>query len=86
MAMVDCLHTTATTTTQCFSGPVAAHPDFRNPAADGNICDIERCPRCGATRHTNVNGLHVEQGRWVGADADRYNRTLDAEDAEKRTR
>lgn len=34
-----------------------------NRAAHGNICIVETCA-CGATRSTNVNGLHFEQGVW----------------------
>jgi hypothetical protein len=44
-----------------FFGPVAR---VEKPAAHGNVCMIDRC-RCGAMRRTNVNGLHVEQGRWI---------------------
>jgi hypothetical protein len=34
-----------------------------NRAAHGNVCHHDVC-RCGATRRTNVNGLHVERGPW----------------------
>lgn len=34
-----------------------------NRAAHGGICRIEYCC-CGATRRTNINGSHVEQGDW----------------------
>ncbi len=43
-----------------FSGPVR-QPE--NRAAHGGICVIDTCA-CGATRHTNRNGLHVERGAW----------------------
>jgi len=44
-----------------YSVPVA-HPG--NPAAHGNICQVDKC-RCGATRHTNVNQHHIERGQWT---------------------
>jgi hypothetical protein len=43
-----------------FLGPVSR--DERR-AAHGNICITETCA-CGATRKTNVNGVHFEQGVW----------------------
>jgi len=46
---------------RAFSGPVA---DPENRAAHGNICSVDTCS-CGATRSANVNGRHVEQGKWV---------------------
>lgn len=58
-----------TTVTRCYTGPVSVRP---NPAAHGNVCHWETC-RCGATRATNVNGRHVERGRWTATwrDGDR---------------
>jgi len=44
-----------------FTGPVASD---ENRAAHGGICRIEYCC-CGATRRTNINGSHVEQGDWT---------------------
>lgn len=46
---------------RCYTGPVSRD---ENPAAHGGICQIETC-RCGAERQTNINGRHIEQGRWL---------------------
>lgn len=34
-----------------------------NVAAHGNIMVTDRC-RCGQTRLSNINGLHIERGPW----------------------
>lgn len=47
----------------CFSGSVNKRGTDENPMAHGNICVIETCA-CGATRRTNVNGRHTEEGDW----------------------
>ena len=44
-----------------YSGPVQGSTP--NEAAHVNIVRIDVC-LCGAERHTNINGLHVEQGEW----------------------
>lgn len=54
-------HKAETTTDRPFAGAVAP---AENRAAHGNICRVEVC-RCGATRRTNVNGVHREGGPWV---------------------
>ena len=46
---------------RCFSGAVRL---AENQAAHGNICRHDVC-RCGATRRTNINQMHVERGPWV---------------------
>ena len=38
-----------------------------NPAAHGGLLVHDTC-RCSATRLTNVNGRHIERGRWYGGD------------------
>lgn len=46
----------------CFSGPI---PSAKyNPAAHGGVCFVETCS-CGAERRTNINGMHVEAGKWM---------------------
>jgi hypothetical protein len=57
-----CRHNTYTTRTTCFTGPVSA--SRQNQAAHGGITERDTCRRCGATRATNVNGVHVERGSW----------------------
>jgi len=34
-----------------------------NPAAHGGYTEIQSCT-CGALRSVNVNGNHIEKGRW----------------------
>jgi len=41
----------------------SVRPDRPNPAAHGGVTIVERCA-CGAQRLTNVNGRHIETGRW----------------------
>jgi hypothetical protein len=53
-------HKAVRTIRRCFFGGVA---DRENRAAHGGICEISTC-RCGATRSTNVNGPHIERGKW----------------------
>lgn len=53
-------HRAVGSTERCYSGPVSRD---ENRAAHGNICIVEKCA-CGATRATNVNGVHFEQGVW----------------------
>ena len=66
---VTCAHTEWTVTdTHGFAGPVSAD---ENRAAHGNVCNTERCCRCGAERRTNVNQWHREEGRWGPTLADR---------------
>jgi hypothetical protein len=36
---------------------------YNGSVSRGNICIVETCA-CGATRSTNVNGVHFEQGVW----------------------
>lgn len=50
---------------RCYAGCV--DPDRCQPAAHGCVTIIDVC-RCGARRHTNANGRHVEYGPWVDAD------------------
>ena len=47
--------------TTCFGGPVAGAEE--NRAAHGGVTCTEYC-RCGARRAANLNGRHVEQGKW----------------------
>ena len=47
-------------TVRPFSGAVAKR---QNRAAHGNVCVVDRC-RCGAERRSNINGQHVERGKW----------------------
>lgn len=54
-------HIVSTSHDRPFTGPVSDHP---NPAAHGNIVQIDRC-RCGTERRTNINGRHIERGPWV---------------------
>lgn len=49
---------------RCFTGPVAQK---QNPMAHGGYTRHETCS-CGAVRGVNVNGLHIERGRWTEAD------------------
>jgi len=44
-----------------FWGPINAAE--QNEAAHGNITAIDYC-RCGATKRTNINGRHLERGKW----------------------
>lgn len=53
-------HQSIRTSESGYVGPVS-HED--NRAAHGNIMRSEVC-RCGAERHVNINGRHVEQGVW----------------------
>ena len=39
-------------------------PIRENRAAHGGVRLVATC-KCGAERETNVNGPHVERGRWV---------------------
>jgi len=55
-------HHAKTSETRPFWGPVATGARA-NPAAHGGITRRETCS-CGATRKVNVNGVHVEKGRW----------------------
>jgi len=55
-------HTVSSSRDVCYSAPVAGARE--NRAAHGCICVVEKCS-CGAIREANVNGRHVEQGRWV---------------------
>jgi hypothetical protein len=45
-----------------YSGTVD-RPIAVNPRAHGNIVVVESC-KCGAYRETNVNGNHLERGKW----------------------
>jgi hypothetical protein len=56
-------HRAATSIDRCFAGPVA---ERENPAAHGNIVQIDTC-RCGAERRTNINQQHIERGAWSEA-------------------
>lgn len=49
-----------------FSGPVSEQRpgSHYNPAAHGNIQVTETC-RCGAQRHTLINGIHREHSGWT---------------------
>jgi hypothetical protein len=55
-------HRAQMTREEPFRGSVR-DPAGENPAAHGCIRVVEFC-RCGAERHRNVNGGHVEQGVW----------------------
>lgn len=54
-------HKAIARTTSCFSA--CAAPSRCNQAAHGGLRVIERCA-CGATRTSNRNGRHAEDGRW----------------------
>lgn len=54
-------HKAEKSTDRPFMGAVSTN---ENRAAHGGICVVETC-QCGATRRTNVNGRHVEAGKWV---------------------
>lgn len=60
-------HKAADSRDVAFSGPVSI--DRENPAAHGNITQIDRC-RCGAERRTNINQHHVERGEWSTDEAE----------------
>lgn len=53
-------HRVKSTRTTPFFHPVAVR---QNQAAHGGVTKIATCA-CGAERHTNVNGSHVERGAW----------------------
>jgi hypothetical protein len=59
---MNCKHDKTTSYDKCYSGPVSRD---ENPMAHGGICTVETCQRCGATRKTNVNGNHIEEGLWI---------------------
>jgi hypothetical protein len=54
------VHRAKSSKQRCFTGPVAQK---QNPAAHGGFTRHETCS-CGAVRRVNVNGLHIERGRW----------------------
>jgi len=56
------VHKAKTSETRPFWGPVATGAR-ENRAAHGGYTRRETCS-CGATRKVNVNGAHVEKGRW----------------------
>lgn len=59
-------HRAQTTATRPFTGAVSRAP---NDAAHGGVCEHQTCA-CGASRHVNVDGSHVEEGPWSGPDAE----------------
>lgn len=44
-----------------FQGPVG---DNENRAAHGNITRTYECRACGGSRSVNINGSHIEEGKW----------------------
>jgi hypothetical protein len=54
-------HRVKTSEERCYAYPVA-QPGC--PAAHGNIMEVAYCS-CGAVRKTNINGRHIERGRWA---------------------
>ena len=60
-------HRARTTRARCYTGPVRVENQISE--AHGNVTHESECS-CGAVRRTNVNGLHVEQGRWLSPDED----------------
>jgi hypothetical protein len=56
----DVLNKAKTRKERGYIGPVSRN---ENKAAHGGICLVETCG-CGATRMTNINQKHNEQGNW----------------------
>lgn len=54
-------HKAKRTDVRPFFGPIEGVS--QNRAAHGGVCEVDRCA-CGAVRRVNINGRHVERGRW----------------------
>ncbi len=66
---------------RAYVGTVAVHPyTDENPAASGNVTNLERCIQCGAERLANRNGRHAEFAPWGPSAEERRHAEQEAEE------